>query len=1167
MKKFVKKSIAVACTAALFSSGVCPIATNAEETVLQPKITGSWQDMVDGSRKADINVSYDKQYSGYKSITALYDTDGKLLSCGMGTIGENGSASYEVNDITADKAAHYIWNYETLEPAGGAYRTTYAEFVNSIGNSIPEFNVTEGLGIRHSFESGRFQIFQAKDTYNVAIADDVLASTGVKCAKISNRSEENATLRIKLQASDISGGTTLNVSADMKKPNNITDDAEFYITVISVKSKTSKSSTPILVTDNEWHNINYSVTLSDVGSSTDGYVVQLGARTGSAGAYKYIDYYADDFTVTSDTTATVIYDDIKVGGMKWDFEDGVATDWVTTHYKDTNIDERAKLDLLRNANKWTYVLKDQKPAVENTSDAQFCNTVSTTKIASVKTPDSDAVTTPPEGSTKMLSITEGTDWARTHISTRIKLSKWDLVPGKTYNMSFWAFGNSKKRALYTGLLKHEGTTAMPTGFSGGSDYSGVNKYDKKGDNKIAANTRAPGIIQYDDYPLVAGKTDYLVNYVASMPRSWHKYTVTFTPEASAFDSDGYTNLYFVMAWDRPNSDGWYDKDMLMGEKLYLDEIEITEADTTPGEVVEITNDGLYTKRATFETDSMDMFAPNAKTKSTITNETAHTGEYSVMYTGREGNWQTLVTSLKGADPTSTITASCYLRNYYPTKSGTEAKFRLLLPKENEKDPNEYVYSDSVSLDGAIWTELRGTFDLSDYPEITEDNISKVNIDIVTVPEKSSYYADDFMLKSDTAGDGTFVDDYTLTNNDESISKTATSETYKTVDLDAGITSLYSKYADKFKIGGTLANDVVTSPSARNVKIYNKLFKKHFNTTASDGYFKMEEILKNPEAPDEYTFDKADQIMKFCYDNGVTDIVGHALIWDKEGAEKYFFDDNNDPKYTRDDALSFMKTYIETVINHFNGKGSASEYSVDGYESWNVNTWDVVNEAVNSNIGDIILYKGTGFYHAIGSDYGKYAFKYAHDADPDAELRYNDYGEHNAEKAEAVCKYVKTLTDPTDSSVSYVNKIGVQSHYDIESDINTIKESLDKYAAISSDIKLDITELDIKAYTKAQRDAQVPIYENGIPKSVEYKQAKLLRDLFDKYELMSDKIDRVNFWTFSDLYAYPNREGFEHKEYAGIFDRKFAPKPQYYILVDTPAEFNARYPDYSTYITD
>ena len=1166
MKRFVKKSISVVCSMVILSGGMYPIAANAEETVLQPQISGRWQETEDGSRKADVNISYNKKYSGYGSITALYDSDGRLVSCALGTLDENGSVSYTVNDAGADKAAHYIWNLKSLEPAGGAYKTSYADFVKNVNNKVPEFNVTEGLGIRHSFESGRFQIFQAKDTYNVTIADDVSASTGVKCAKISNRSEENATLRIKLQGSDISGGKTLDVSASMRKPNYITDNAEFYITVIPVgHSQDAKSSSPILVKDDEWHNINYSVTLADLGSVTDGCVIQLGARTGNAGAYNYIDYYADDFTVTSDTTATVIYDDIKVGGMKWDFEDGVATDWVTTHYTDTNIDERTKLDLLRNANKWTYVLKDQKPAVENTSDAQFCNTVSTTGVASVKTPDSDAVTTPPEGSTKMLSITEGKDWKRTHISTRIKLSRLDLVPGKTYNMSFWAFGNSKKRALYTGLLKHEGTTGMPTGFSGGGTYSGVNKYDKSGKNQIAANTRAPGIIQYDDYPLVAGKTDYLVNYVASMPRSWHKYTVTFTPKAGDFDSDGYTNLYFVMTWDRPNSDGWYDKDMLNNEKLYLDEIEITEADTTPGEVAEITNDGLYTKRATFETDSMDMFAPNAKTKSTITNKTAHTGEYSVMYTGRDGNWETLVTSLKGADPTSKITVSCYLRNYYPTKSGTEAKFRLLLPEKAEDGSNRYVYSDPVRLDGAIWTELKGIFDLSDYPEITEDNISQVNIDIVTTPEKSSYYADDFMLKSDQAG--TFIDDYTLINNDDSISKTATSETYKTVDLDTGITSLYEKYADKFKIGGTLANDVVTSAGARNVKIYNKLFKKHFNTTASDGYFKMDEILKDPEAPDVYTFDKADQIMKFCYDNGVTDIVGHALIWDKEGTEKYFFDENNDPKYTRDGALEFMKTYIETVMNHFNGKGDPSEYSVDGYENWNVNTWDVVNEAVSSTLGDIIFYKGTGFYHAIGADYGKYAFKYAREADSDAELRYNDYGEQNAEKADAVCAYVKTLTDPDDPSKSYVNKIGVQSHYDIESDANTIKQSLDKYAAISSDIKLDITELDIKAYTKAQRDAQVPIYENGIPKSVEYKQAKLMRDLFNKYELMSDKIDRVNFWTFSDLYAYPNREGFTHKEYAGIFDRKFAPKPQYYILVDTPEEFNTRYPDYSTYITN
>lgn len=1158
MKRFVKKSVAAVCSAAMLSGGAYPALVNAEETALLPEISGSWIEGEGGTRQADLNISYDGKYSGFGSITALYDEDGNLVSCGLGTLDENGRASYTVSDASADKAAFYIWDLKTLKPAEGAYKTTYSEFVKNIGNPVPEFNVTQGFGVRNSFETGRFQIFQNGDKNPIImeIKNDVEAHTGTQYAKISGRTTERTTMRVKLTKVEIGDDATLEIEAFMRRPEYITENAEFYINVLVPRSSggtLTMASEPVIAADYNWHRVSASVNLSKIENKNGDYVVELGARTGSEGAYNYIDYYADDFSIVcGEATKTVIFDDIKAGGMKWDFETGNTDDYVTTH-RETNS--------FSDTNRWTRTFNAQTLNVVSTSAAEFCNTSSPKGSETVKKEDADAVKTPPAGSNYMLEVNSTQDdYSTTHVTARIKLSKADLVPGKEYNVSFWAFGNSKKRALYMGLVPHE-ANGMPTTFAG-NNYTGTNA---KG-TAFVKNQRAPGIIQYEDTPYANHGTDYLVNYVASMPRSWHKYTATLVPKAEDFETDGgYADLCFVMTWNRPDSDAWYDKDILKKEKLYLDEIEITEANTTPGEVAEITNDGLYTKRATFETDSMDMFAPNAKTKATITNETAHTGEYSVMYTGREGNWQTLVTSLKGADPTSNITASCYLRNYYPTKSGTEAKFRLLLPKENEEDPNEYVYSDPVYLDGAIWTELKGTFDLSDYPEITEENISQVNIDIVTTPEKSSYYADDFMLKSDKAGDGTFIDDYTLINNDDSISKTATSETYQTVDLDTGITSLYTKYADKFKIGGTLANDVVTSAGARNVKIYNQLFKKHFNTTASDGYFKMEEILKNPEEPNVYTFDKADQIMKFCYDNGVTDIVGHALIWDKEGTEKYFFDENNDKRYTRDDALSFMKTYIETVINHFNGNGESSEYSVTGYENWNVNTWDVVNEAVSSNLGDIIFYKGTGFYHAIGKDYGKYAFKYAHDADSDAELRYNDYGEQNADKADAVCAYVKTLTDPADSNVTYVNKIGVQSHYDVESDADVIKQSLDKYAAINSNIKLDITELDIKAYTKAQRDAQVPVYENGIPKAVEYKQAKLLRDLFDKYELMSDKIDRVNFWTFSDLYAYPNREGFVHKEYAGIFDRKFVPKPQYYILVDTSEEFNARYPDYSTYI--
>lgn len=485
-----------------------------------------------------------------------------------------------------------------------------------------------------------------------------------------------------------------------------------------------------------------------------------------------------------------------------------------------------------------------------------------------------------------------------------------------------------------------------------------------------------------------------------------------------------------------------------------------------------------------------------------------------------------------------------------------------------------------------WTKLEWKFNASKIG-LTKDNIDKAYIYIVTYisteTSTSAYYVDDFIIKSDKAGKAgyrTFYDDYNLPEPAAGISSTATGQTYfpvDVVDVDTGITSLYEKYADKFDIGGAIAYDFVEKSGTRNIKIYEKLFKKHFKTAVSDGFFKMEEILKNKNDLNTYTFEKADKIMKFCKDNGI-DVVGHALIWDREKMNDYFYynGDENKPKYTRDTLLQFMKKYITKVMNHFNGEGDPTEYTVDGYEDWRVNTWDVVNEACDTIISYTIYPDGYRvkpypYQDIIGNDYGAYAFKYAREADPKAELRYNDYGEQAHReyfdvptKAESVKYYVNSLVDPDDPSKSYVDTIGVQSHYDIESDINQIKESLDVY--VSTGKKIDITELDIKAYTKKQREAKVAIYENGVPKSVEYKQAKLLRDLFDKYEQISEHIGRVNFWTFTDLYAYPNTEGFEHKEYAGIFDRKFAPKPQYYILVDTEEEFNKRYPDYKQYIT-
>lgn len=226
-----------------------------------------------------------------------------------------------------------------------------------------------------------------------------------------------------------------------------------------------------------------------------------------------------------------------------------------------------------------------------------------------------------------------------------------------------------------------------------------------------------------------------------------------------------------------------------------------------------------------------------------------------------------------------------------------------------------------------WTKLEWTFDLSKYTQLTEDNISKTYIYIITTPQNTqqkiaAYYVDDFIMKSNKKGDGTFYDDYNLPAPAAGISSTATGETYfaaDAVDVDTGIISLYAKYADKFKIGGTLANDIVTNSGTRKIKIYEKLFKKHFNTTASDGYFKMEEILKDKSNFDDltepkYTFEKADKVMQFCIDNGV-EVIGHALIWDKENMFNIFEVMRMKALKKQDKELAMILKKISKMFRH------------------------------------------------------------------------------------------------------------------------------------------------------------------------------------------------------------------------------------------------------------
>ena len=87
---------------------------------------------------------------------------------------------------------------------------------------------------------------------------------------------------------------------------------------------------------------------------------------------------------------------------------------------------------------------------------------------------------------------------------------------------------------------------------------------------------------------------------------------------------------------------------------------------------------------------------------------------------------------------------------------------------------------------------------------------------------------------------------------------------------------------------------------------------------------------------------------------------------------------------------------------------------------------MVNEAVEYNpaTGKWEL-RDTPWRRIIGDDYIEYAFRFAQEADPEAELYYNDYNAADVPKRDAIYALVKGLLEKG----LRVDGIGMQGHWD------------------------------------------------------------------------------------------------------------------------------------------
>lgn len=352
------------------------------------------------------------------------------------------------------------------------------------------------------------------------------------------------------------------------------------------------------------------------------------------------------------------------------------------------------------------------------------------------------------------------------------------------------------------------------------------------------------------------------------------------------------------------------------------------------------------------------------------------------------------------------------------------------------------------------------------------------------------------------------------------------------------TRLKDVFRDDFRIGTAVSPRQFNGRDSTDVAIITK----HFNTISPENVLKWEVVHPRPGV---YDFTQSDQYVAFGERHGMF-IVGHTLMWHSQ-TPKWVFEDSTGGPLTRDALLARLRDHIHAVVGRYKGR---------------IGGWDVVNEALNED-GTM---RPSPWFRIIGPDFVAQAFTFAHEADPDAELYYNDYSMENAQKRAGGVRLVKSLLDQGIK----VTAVGMQDH--LKMDWPTVAEedsTISAFAALG--IKVNITELDVDVLPQASqnRTADVSLrtgadpalnpYAAGLPDSMQLALARRYSDIFRVLLTHRDVIDRVTFWGTSDAVSWLNGWPIRGRtSYPLLFDRSGQPKPAFDAVVYLATHGTARH---------
>ena len=291
--------------------------------------------------------------------------------------------------------------------------------------------------------------------------------------------------------------------------------------------------------------------------------------------------------------------------------------------------------------------------------------------------------------------------------------------------------------------------------------------------------------------------------------------------------------------------------------------------------------------------------------------------------------------------------------------------------------------------------------------------------------------------------------------------------------------------------------------------FEEIHKTQFNVVVAENEMKFD---ATEPAENEFNYTKGDKMVEYAQANGLR-VRGHALAWHSQVAgwvsQKY--------GGNKTELLRVLKNHIDSVVGHWKGK---------------VAEWDVVNEAVNDDYNADWRSTNSVWYEGIGPEFLDSAFVWAHAADPDAELCYNDYslewGLREGSKASFVVEQVKRWKE----NGIPITCVGTQTHIEIAHETTPQNVRALAKALAELNVTLNITELDI-GFPQGNADKLTAAdYE---------KQGHIYRQFMDVF-LEEPNMGEFVIWGLTDAHSW--LDGQQGKTQGLLYDKQYKPKPAY-----------------------